>query len=246
MATSRHRACCLLNVRAAGSSLALPLGSTTRAHHFFCLAEFRDPFSCAQEPSELAGPCNSRASWTLARVVCRWSGNRCRRRAQQRIAFRDATFRFALTGHGRATTVAGAETGEASAALARWSAEPPFAISAISASTYPYPLPLASLSPRGHRPRPLLSPLRSPRHSPSTRAGGAPVLKCETETWERSIDRAKAHRTLVQTVRASWVPHATKVRPSRSDAPHCYLSWAPPARKILSSGDRSFLLSASC
>ena len=34
-----------LNVRAAGSSLALPLGSTTRAHHFFCLAEFRDPFS---------------------------------------------------------------------------------------------------------------------------------------------------------------------------------------------------------
>ena len=29
----------------AGSSLALPLGSTTRAHHFFCLAEFRDPFS---------------------------------------------------------------------------------------------------------------------------------------------------------------------------------------------------------
>ena len=42
---NRHRACCLLQVRPAGSSLALPLGSTTRAHHFFGLAEFRVPLS---------------------------------------------------------------------------------------------------------------------------------------------------------------------------------------------------------
>ena len=34
--------CCFL--------LALPLGSTTHAHHFFCLAEFRDPFSRRCDP----------------------------------------------------------------------------------------------------------------------------------------------------------------------------------------------------
>ena len=127
------------------------------------------------------------------------------------------------------------------------STEPPFAISAISALHAPTPSlwPLSPLAATGLAPFSRLCA----RHVTLLRRvlwGAPPVLKCETETWERSIDRAKAHRTLVQTVRASWVPHATKVRPSRSDAPHCYLSWAPPARKILSSGDRSFLLSASC
>ena len=50
-----------------GFLLALPLGSTTRAHHFFCLAEFRDPLSrrCDHfsHQQRRRGPWHGRTSW---------------------------------------------------------------------------------------------------------------------------------------------------------------------------------------
>ena len=46
----RHRAALLQMCVRCCFLLALPLGSTTHAHHFFCLAEFRDPFSRRCDP----------------------------------------------------------------------------------------------------------------------------------------------------------------------------------------------------